>query len=216
MRKHDTHIHLLKAMLLLMVSLCGLLCSGQSIHENALQQFVRTGYRIIETYNGQLNNDTLSDMLLLLGLDSATYAMQYPDSLNGDFVWKPIGERPLVILIRKRDGSLYEFARNNEAVVDEWATNYGGDALSSISIDTGKFSIYYFYHGGGTHVSRTITFKYNVRLNDWLFDSLIDSVTSDQADEEGNYDNTETVYKTVKGFGRITFKEYSTDMLMTK
>ncbi|MBL7835908.1 MAG: hypothetical protein JNM67_00180 [Bacteroidetes bacterium] len=174
-----------------------------------LAKFIPTGFELIDEYIEDLNLDSIPDKLILLGLDSASQAKMFPDrAYNEGPADTYIGPRPLIILIRQADNSLKQVARNDHAVIEESATNTGGDAFQGISVNNGEFTIEYFFHGGGGHSTWLVTFKYSPLRKDWLLDNETMVSTSDTPNDEGDYDDTEKEIKTSKDFGQIYFKNY--------
>ena len=174
-----------------------------------LSKFIPEGFLLISDYTADLNLDSIPDKLILLGLDSAAHAKMFPDSaLDDGPAGTYIGPRPLIVLIRNADNSLKQVARNDQAVFEESATNYGGDAFQAMDVSNGEFMMEYFYHAGGEHSSFYVIFKYNRKLNDWILHETNLTSTSNTPTEDGSYDDTETETKTKKDFGLIRFKDY--------
>jgi hypothetical protein len=202
----------MKLLLLLFTFLIQVLAYGQTLQDNNLTKFIPNGFHLINEYSGDLNEDTLEDKLLLLGLDKTAYEELFPDSIDYG-AWHPIGNRPLIILLRQKDNSLKVAARNDEVIFDEPAGGFGCDAFGGLSLGKSLFTIQYFYNGGGGHSTTTLEFKYSKKANDWLLDNYSLESTSDTPTNAGGYDNTTLINKTSKDFGQISFSNFKRETI---
>jgi hypothetical protein len=168
-----------------------------------ISQFIPVGYSAIDTASGNLNLDSLNDMILVLRKDgedsTSNFANNKPD------------KRPLLILLGQPN-NIYKLAyRNDNAVYCIDCGGVFGDPFTGITIKNGYFSI---EHGisGGEHWQQVITFKFDRLKSNWFLykDHYISYKLNDS-----NNDNIDALVKdvdklqTVKNFGIISFDKFN-------
>jgi hypothetical protein len=162
-----------------------------------LVPFIPVGYAILDAITGDLNRDSIPDMILILKrLDE--------DSLSK--ISDTDIQRPLLILIGQPDRSYKLAARNDSAVDCVKCGGPIGDPYQETVIKNGYFSNEYY--GGGWHRwSRTVTFKYVKADSAWYLhkDGHLDfaAVDIDSTEKDTTYVYSE------KDFGKIPFTRFS-------
>ncbi len=168
-----------------------------------ISQFIPIGYSVIDTASGNLNLDSLNDMILVLRKDgedsTSNFANDKPD------------KRPLLILLGQPN-NVYKVAdRNDNAVYCIDCGGVFGDPFTGITIKNGYFSIEHAI-AGGEHWEQVITFKFDKLKADWFLykDHYISYKLNDSND-----DNADALLKdvdkleTVKDFGIISFDKFN-------
>jgi hypothetical protein len=163
-----------------------------------LSHFLPEGYSILDTARGDLNLDSIPDMLLLLHKTTLTRE----DSIAEDSATESL-VRPLVILIGNKDGTFTYRVENDYAVMCRKCGGAFGDPYSGLVIKKGYFSADH-YGGSRERWSASVTFKYDKRADDWFLHKNGGS-SYDQFDDEKS--STEWV-KTKKDFGVIRFEDF--------
>jgi hypothetical protein len=168
-----------------------------------ISQFIPIGYSAIDTSSGNLNFDSLKDMILVLRKDG--------EDSTSDFANCKPEKRPLLILLGQPN-NVYKVAyRNDNAVYSIDCGGVFGDPFTGITIKNGYFSI---EHGisGGEHWEHVITFKFDKLKSNWFLykDHYIHYKFNDD-----NSDNADALVKdvdkleSVKNFGTIWFEKFN-------
>ena len=159
----------------------------------SITQFIPENYSALNVAKGDLNLDSIDDIILVLKEDN-----EEETSLIAE---DPV-KRPLYILTGQPDKS-FKFAEINDNVV--YCVNCGGmmgDPFMGIVIKNGYFSVEH-YGGSAWRWSRIVTFKFNRTEKKWfLHKDGGDSFHTSQLEK------VETKVKTVKDFGVVPFEEY--------
>jgi hypothetical protein len=168
-----------------------------------ISQFIPIGYSAIDTASGNLNLDSLKDMILVLRKDgedsTSNFANDKPD------------KRPLLILLGQPNNTYKVAYRNDNAVYCIDCGGMFGDPFKGITIKNGYFSI---EHGisGGEHWEQITTFKFDKFKSNWFLykDHYISYKFNDSNDN-----NADALVKdvdkleTVKNFGIISFDKFN-------
>jgi hypothetical protein len=157
-------------------------------------KFIPKGYALIDTSMGELNNDMLQDIILVLkrnGEDTAFDATEY--------------KRPLLLLLGNADKTYTLASRNDDVVYCSKCGGAFGEPYSGVEIKNGLFTINHF---GGTNDrwSNEITFKYSKANKNWYLYKIVNKGWN-----VFHLDDVGIIIKTKKDFGIISFKEYSSD-----
>ena len=159
----------------------------------SITQFIPENYSALNVTKGDLNLDTIDDIILVLKEDN--------EEETSIIAEDPV-KRPLYILTGQSD-QLFKLAAKNDNVV--YCVNCGGmmgDPFTGIAIKNGYFSVEH-YGGSAWRWSRIVTFKYNRTEKKWfLHKDGGDSFHTSKPEE------VETKVKTVKDFGIVPFEEY--------
>jgi hypothetical protein len=157
-------------------------------------QFIPKGYSLLDQLSGDLNLDSIKDLVLVLRQDGE-------DSLSS--IETPI-KRKVFILLMQAD-STWKLAAQNENVVYHYRYDANfPEAFVDIMLDeAGQFSIDH-YGGFAQRWGRTCRFKYNKAKQKWyLFKD--EYVTFSATNPEEN--TTEKEYSP-KSFGKIAFEDF--------
>lgn len=157
-------------------------------------KFIPKGYALIDTALGDINLDKLPDIILVLktiGEDTAFDATEY--------------KRPLLLLLSSADRT-YILASRNDNVI--YCYRCGGafcDPYNGVKIKKGFFTVNHF---GGTNDrwSNEVIFKYSKKNNNWYLLKVVDKGWN-----VFRLDNIDSIVKTKKDFGVVSFKKYNPD-----
>lgn len=140
---------------------------AESLPKNILSQ-IPQGYTVLSSKNGELNNDKLTDFIVVLRKSNEE---RYGDRQND----APAPARPLLLFIQNPDGSFTLTKRNDHVVfkIDE-----GGqcdpfeNGAEGLAIKNHYFTVQNSV-SCGHHWSVYITFRYAPELHDWVFHKRI-------------------------------------------
>lgn len=167
---------------------------GQN-HKSELEKFVSEDYKILDYEEGDLNQDGISDVLLLL---------KEIDEENRSDVLDYPAYRLLKLLIRQDNNRLIEVISNDKVVFCYDCGGMMGDPYQGLSIENGKFGIHH-YGGSGWRWNHSINFQYDSIESDWFF--LNEEILSYHA---SNPDSTMTEeIKTSEELIKTRFKDYN-------
>jgi hypothetical protein len=157
-----------------------------------LGQFIPDGYVALGHAYGDLNKDKKDDVILIL---------KNMDEEKTSDVNANVEARPLLIILRQKDGSLKQVARNDSVVLCYNCGGAFGDPYAGISIKNGYFSIEH-YGGSSWKWERVITFKYDKKANNWFLhrDGTIRYQPSNEIGGEE--------ILTTKDFGKVEFEKF--------
>lgn len=166
----------------------------------AIAQFVPKGFVALDTTYGDLNKDSIPDLILVACS---------PDEEKFDTVDY---KRPLLILIGQQNSQYKLAGRNDDIVLHLHSGGIMGDPFMGIAIKNGYFSAEHYIGYHDTRIASTITFKYSSSNKNWFLYKVIketNNLTFPDSDDEiiGEDIITETV--TSKTFGVVPFEKYS-------
>src|ERR1044071_8598472 len=187
-----------KTLLTLLLLLCAapLLtwAQGEELKAPAeVRPFVEAGTKAIAVEAADLNGDGRGDFVLVL--EKANPAKDADDF--------PIGERPLLILLRGADGKLAEAARNERVVMCSRCGGVFGDPFEGVVAGRNTFTV---NHYGGSNWRWTYSYKFN--------NSRIDQTWQLVRVEESDFhtsapDKMKTrVYTPPRDFGKIDIADF--------
>ena len=113
-----------------------------------VQPFVEAGTKAIAVEAADLNGDGRGDFVLVLEKEN-------PAKDADDF---PVGERPLLILLRGADGKLSEAKRNERVVMCSKCGGVFGDPFEGVVAGRNTFTV---MHYGGSNLRWTYSYKFN-------------------------------------------------------
>lgn len=157
-----------------------------------LAQFIPDGYVALDHAYGDLNKDKRQDVLIILkNLDEEKLSV---------VVERP-EPRPLLVIIRQKDGSLKQVTRNDKVVLCVNCGGVFGDPYAGMTIKNGFFSIEH-YGGSNWRWERIITFKYSTKDKRWFLhkDGTIRYQPSNEIGGEE--------ILTPKDFGTVEFEKF--------
>ena len=158
-----------------------------------VRPFVEAGTKAIAVEAADLNGDGRGDFVLVL--EKAN-----PAKDENDF---PVGERPLLILLRGADGKLSEAARNERVVMCSKCGGVWGDPFEGVEAGRNTFTV---NHYGGSNWRWKNTYKFNY--------SRIDKTWQLVRAEELSYHTSDPdkmerhVYTPPRDFGKIDIADF--------
>ncbi|MFN3405317.1 MAG: hypothetical protein ACK40G_14550 [Cytophagaceae bacterium] len=159
----------------------------------SLMKFVPENYLVLDTATGDLNLDTIPDMILVLKRND--------EETTSDVSENP-AKRPLLILIGQADNTFKLAAKNENTVYCIDCGGMMGDPYMSITIKKGYFSVE--HHGGSAwRWTRIITYKYSPEDNYWYLHK-----DGHESFHTGDPEKVTTKILTKKDFGVLKFDEF--------
>lgn len=113
-----------------------------------VQAFVEAGTKAISVEAADLNGDGRGDFILVLEREN-------PPKDENDF---PVGQRPLLILVRGEDGKLTEAKRNERVVMCSQCGGVFGDPFEGVVAGRNSFSVELY---GGSNWRWKYSYKFN-------------------------------------------------------
>jgi hypothetical protein len=163
--------------------------------------FVESGTKAIALEKSDLNGDGSEDFILVL-------EKQKPAKDADDF---PVGQRPLLILLRGADGKLTLAKRNERVVMCSQCGGVFGDPFEGVIAARNTFSV---EHYGGSSWRWKYSYKFNY--------SRIDKTWQLVKVEEINYHTsnpekmTTKIYTPPRHFGKIDIANFDPDNYLKK
>jgi hypothetical protein len=188
---------------------------GQTAQTNdELKKFIPKGFTEETSVSGDINADGIADKILILSVDRQSYDSAALSKILPDTFKQNDNLRPLLLLVRQRDSSLKQIARNDFVI--EWSGIWVGGLpdpdpfTGDIKINNGQFSLDFQYKGGGEICTVTVTFVYSKKESNWFLNEVSNDCASSSYDNEyGGYGKpTSSIKKTTKDFGKIKFTDY--------
>ena len=158
-----------------------------------LQQFVLPGTKAIAVERADLNGDGRIDVVLVLEKQKAR---PEDDEIEE-------GQRPIMILVRRADGTLAGAARNDAAAHCSTCGGAMGDPFVGIQVGRRTFTVSN-YGGSGWRWSADYRFDYSRRDHAW---HLVQVTESSFHASDPNRAKTQ-VRRPPKDFGKIGFAEF--------
>lgn len=194
------------------VFLCALLsgvCAAtqaESLPKNIAGQ-IPAGYAVLSYKSGKLNDDKLEDFLVALHkADEKTIAEKTGKAPR----------RPLLLFVQNSDGT-YTLAKRNDHVI--LAVDEGGqcdpfeDGEEGLAIKNHYFTIQNSV-ACGSHWTDFITFRYDLKLRDWIFHKRISETWVMNNSKDPNADALVLGSRRLesgKGKPPLPFEKYSAD-----
>ncbi len=150
--------------------------------------FIPTGYTLLDAENGDINRDGLIDKIIILQLIKEGNASEE--------------KRPLIILLRKKNGKLAEAARNDNIVLSYDMGGIHGDPYHGLTIKKGFFTVEHF-GGSAWRWNYTSTFYFSKKIQQWLLYK-----TGNEWWHITKPKKYETENSTQKNFGMVKFNSY--------
>ena len=158
-----------------------------------VRPFVEAGTKAIAVEAADLNGDGRGDFVLVLEKEN-------PVKDKDDF---PVGERPLLILVRGADGKLSEAVRNERVVMCSRCGGVFGDPVEGVQAGRNTFTV---SHYGGSNWRWAYSYKFNY--------SRIDRTWQLVRVEESNFHTSEPdkmktrVFTPPRDFGKIDIADF--------
>jgi hypothetical protein len=172
----------------------GLVPAGLQRDSSNLLSLIPPGYELHDTLTGNLNLDSITDILIVAKKLNEQELAEKTDSTV---------KRLLLIATGSDDGTFIPKRQSENIILCAGCGGAMGDPFAAMVIKNGFFSIEH-YGGSSWRWERTTTFRYSPKDNDWLFHK--DGKSSFHAAEPERV--TETL-KTVKETGRVFFSDFN-------
>jgi len=171
--------------------------------KDQILKFIPSGYQILDTVRGNLNNDNYDDYIVVLKKYNEE---QLSRTANTEDL-----KRPLIILVGTSENKLILKGRNDNSVLCISCSGaIHGDSFEGIKIKNSYFSIEHHTVGGNDKWSRIITFKYDSSKNNWFLhrDGMEFFGWNPDQNGEAIIKTGETIL-TRKNFGTVSFENYN-------
>ena len=130
--------------------------SFNTYSQSAIQLFIPSGYSILDSASGDMNNDRVKDLILILKNNNESIENNYDELI-----------RPLLILHGTKNNNYTLFAKNDSVVLCSICGGVFGDPYEAITIKNNFFSIEH-YGGSNWRWTKIITFKYNEKVKKYI------------------------------------------------
>lgn len=180
---------------LLYVALLSMAVTAQSTEVKVpkdVEPFIEKGAKAIALESADLNNDGRKDYILV-------FERPIPEGSDDDM---PSDQRPLLILVREKDGSLTEAKRNEELVYCRNCGGVFGDPFEGIDVGPGTFTV---MHYGGSAWRWTVSAKFNYSRIDKTW-QLVRYETS--SFHTSNPNKAKRKIKLPKNFGKVDIADF--------
>lgn len=167
------------------------------------EQLAPTNWTIIETANGDLNNDGIDDLALIFESDKVTdEARTYGDN-NSEIIKETQKPRILAIFLKDKSTGKYILStQNNDFILRSEEGGKLGDPLRKIAI---KDQLLYLRFQGGAEWRWEMGYTFQFQNNDWFLTSAINLYFNQNTGDmtERVYDfNTRELFTTVGNLHR--------------
>ena len=130
--------------------------SFKTYSQSTIQSFIPAGYSILDSASGDMNNDKIKDLILILKNNNESIENNYDELI-----------RPLLILHGTKNNKYTLFAKNDSVVLCSRCGGAFGDPYEGMTIKNNYFSIEH-YGGSNWRWTKIITFKYNEKLKKYI------------------------------------------------
>ncbi|MBI2417123.1 MAG: hypothetical protein HYV28_04350 [Ignavibacteriales bacterium] len=155
-----------------------------------VKPFIEKGTWVLALQEADLNGDGKMDYVMILTKEDS-------DPYNDD------GQRPLILLIRKPDNSLYMAKRNENIVLCKECGGILGDPFASLKAEKKTFTITHF-GGDALRWFYSYTFNYSRVDNTWQLVRAEERSSNIYSPE----DDWDSVFTPPKHFGKIDFSDF--------
>lgn len=169
--------------------------SPTGLQSNSLNllSLIPPGYELHDSLTGDLNLDSITDILIVAKKTDEKELSEKTDSTV---------KRILIVATGNNDGTFLTKRQSENIILCAGCGGAMGDPFAAMAIKNGFFSIEH-YGGSSWRWERTTTFRYSPKDDDWLLHK--DGTSSIHAAEPERV--TETL-KTVKETGRVFFADF--------
>ena len=163
--------------------------------------FVAAGTKAIAVEKSDLNGDGREDFILVLEREK-------PAMDADDF---PVGQRPLLILLRGADGRLTMAKRNEQVVMCSQCGGVFGDPFEGVIAGRNTFSV---EHYGGSAERWKFSYQFNYSRIDKTWQLVrVQEIHYHTANPNGG---TDRIYKPPKDFGKIDIAKFDPENYLKK
>ena len=163
--------------------------------------FVESGTKAIALEKSDLNGDGREDFILVLEKEK-------PAKDADDF---PVGQRPLLILLRGADGKLTMAKRNEKIVMCSQCGGVFGEPFEGVIAKTNTFSV---EHYGGSSDRWKFSYKFNYSRIDQTWQLVrVDEIHYHTSNPNGG---TTRIYTPPKHFGKIDVADFDPENYLKK
>ena len=159
----------------------------------SFKSLIPTGYELLDSATGNLNLDSIDDLLLVVKIKNEQQESEKTDS---------IVKRLLIIATGNIDKTYTAKRQNKNIILCAFCGGAMGDPFAALVIKNGFFSVEH-YGGSSWRWSRTTTFRFNTKENDWLLHK--DGIENFHSSEPGK---SSSKLKTSKETGRVLFSDF--------
>jgi hypothetical protein len=158
--------------------------------------FVESGTKAIALEKGDLNGDGREDFILVLEKEK-------PAKDADDF---PVGQRPLLVLLRGADGKLTVAKRNERIVMCSQCGGVFGDPFEGVIAGRNTFSV---EHYGGSSWRWKYSYKFNYSRIDQTWELVrVEDISYHTSNPNGG---TTKIYTPPRDFGKIDIANFDPD-----
>jgi hypothetical protein len=169
-----------------------------------LKSYIPKGYKILFQYDADLNLDSITDKLVIIGVDKSL----------GDSLLKTIfpremnyQKRPLIILLGKGNHLYERAARNDQAISQALGIT---DPFRTIGTASGLFIIQHVINDGTQQCTVAAKFEWVPKQKDWYLTNY--SHTCATANTLPGSEGEVYKEKTPKNFGKLKFEKFKYPM----
>ena len=163
--------------------------------------FVEAGTKAIAVEKSDLNGDGREDFILVLEKEK-------PARDADDF---PVGQRPLLILLRGADGKLTMAKRNDRVIMCSQCGGVFGDPFEGVIAGRNTFSV---DHYGGSAERWKFSYQFNYSRIDKTWQLVrVQEIHYHTSNPNGG---TDRIYKPPKDFGKIDIVKFDPDNYLKK
>ncbi|KLT63804.1 hypothetical protein [Pedobacter sp. BMA] len=154
---------------------------------NSLEQLTPSNWTIIETANGDLNNDGVNDLAVIFESTKTIDENRTYGDNNSDIIKETQKPRILAIFFKVASSNSYRLAtQNNDFILREKEGGKLGDPLTQMNIKEGQL---YLRFKGGAEWRWEMGYTFKFENNDWFLTSAINLYFN-----QNTGDMTERVY----------------------
>ena len=163
--------------------------------------FVESGTKAIALEKGDLNGDGREDFILVLEKEK-------PAKDADDF---PVGQRPLLVLLRGADGKLTVAKRNERIVMCSQCGGVFDDPFEGVIAGRNTFSV---EHYGGSNWRWKYSYKFNYSRIDKTWELVrVEDISYHTSNPNGG---TTKIYTPPKHFGKIDIADFDPENYLKK
>lgn len=157
------------------------------------EAYVPQGYAILDSVSGNLNLDSIDDLILVLKKENEEESFDVSDSTE---------KRPLLILVGLEDGKYRLAAKSNNTVYCYDCGGMMGDPYQQVVIKNGYFSVEH-YGGSAWRWTKIVTYKYSKEDEHWFLHR-----DGGESYHTADPEKVEKTMRTKEDFGKVRFEDF--------